>query len=821
MPSRVTRPLPALLLLAACALLGRAQNPPEPAPPPRPLATLELVLPAGATATVDGFELGSLRTTAVGNLKPSDPRRVKVAVTFADGATDERLVDLTSGQRLTVPIPNVGPDKPVTVPTQPLTPVTAAALSRDGRYIAVGLEDRAVVLWDTASGRPVRTLAGHQGAVLSVCFSSDGRHILSGSADFTAILWDTETGARVRTFKGHTGSVASVALSPDGERCLTGSHDSTATLWKTQTAERVHTLKSTKEVLAVAYSPDGTTLATASADTTAALWEATTGKQVTVLKGHKEGVSCICFSPDGSRVGTGSFENFGFVWEAATGKRLMSTTRHNNDVYSIAFTADGRRLLTGDREEMVTMWDASTGTNLRTFPGHNADVVSLVARPDGRVLVTGSRDGTVKLWDLATGRELLTLTTDAARKTWAVVAPDGLFDASEAGRRVLGFRFAKLPGAEIDQFFRAGFRPGLLAEVWRGERPIALKPIARSKPPLVRIVGEKRQTVASATATVAVDVTDLGGGMSGLVVENNGVRLALATKSEPAPGGKAARITFTVPLAPGVNKVRVRASSGDGSWESVPADVELTHPRTPGQRGRMYVVAIGVGNYAEKGLNFAPPAKDTRALAELLQARGKDYDRVDVVPVYDLAATKTTIEDTVKDVAELSRPQDAVVVLLCGHGALVGDRLYFAPHDLRIGADRPEDALRTRGIAVDDLAAALGTAAALRRALVVDTSASGVGRVLKGRSEFALRGVVERWARSHGVHTLAVATERAGEQPEPRRGLLGHALDAARGAEGALDVTDWFRSVAERAGPHHNVQVSSQARGFPVLAPVK
>jgi hypothetical protein len=126
--------------------------------------------------------------------------------------------------------------------------------------------------------------------------------------------------------------------------------------------------------------------------------------------------------------------------------------------------------------------------------------------------------------------------------------------------------------------------------------------------------------------------------------------------------------------------------------------------------------------------------------------------------------------------------------------------------------------LRTRGIAVDELTAALGTAAALRRVLVVDTTASGVafGGALEGRTEFVLRGAVERWARSHGVHTLA-----ADHAAEPNRGLLAHALDAARGAEGALDVTDWFRSTAERAGSHHNVQVSSQARGFPVLAPGK
>ena len=289
-------------------------------------------------------------------------------------------------------------------------------------------------------------------------------------------------------------------------------------------------------------------------------------------------------------------------------------------------------------------------------------------------------------------------------------------------------------------------------------------------------------------------------------------------------------MTFTVPLAPGPNRIRVRAADRDGSWESAAAEVELTHPRTPGQQGRMYVVAVGIGDYAEKGLNLNYPAKDARALAELLRTRGgKLYDRVDVVPVFDRDATRATIEDTVRDVAELTRPQDTLVVLLCGHGASLGDRLYFAPHDLRIGTDRPEDALRKRGVAVDDIAAAMGTAPALNRVLVVDAASSGevFGGALKGRSEFGLRGAVERWGRSHGVHALAAvaATNRAVERPELGRGLLAHSLLDAAGGD-AVDVTDWFQSAAERAtssvlkltGTRQDVQAGTRSKGFPLLA---
>jgi len=796
-----------------------------------PPAVLELILPPGATATADGKPLDDPRAVTIADLKPDEIRRVKVAVKFADGAEDERLVDVAAGQQLRFSVPKPGPEKATVIVMQSTVPIHSAVVNRGGRYIAVGLEDRVVVLWDTSVGRPVRTLAGHQSPVQSVAFDPDGRRLVSGSTDGAVILWDVEAGKPLRTYKGHTGAVVSVSFSPDGERLLTGSPDGTAILWDVQTGEQVHTLKSPRGFLAVAFSPDGTTLGTASKDFTARLWDTKTGAQKFMTRGHREDCTCLAFSPDGRRFITGSNDDTSIIWDATTGRRITGAGRHTNDVRSVAFTPDGRRVISGEREELVMMWDAATGRNVRTFAGHAGEVQSIVPSPDGRTMLTASRDGTARLWDLATGRELLTLTTDGERKVWAVASPDGLFDATEAGRHVLGYRFQKMTGGEIDQFFAEGYRPGLLAEVWRGERPFPAKSLGRAKPPVVKLSMPTDLGSGAPTATLTADLVDQGGGVGAVSVANNGIPLAVPTKAQPGPGGQATRVTFAVPLAPGPNKIRVRAMDRDGSQESVASEVELAHPRTPGQRGRMYVVAVGISDYADKGLHLNYPTQDVRSIAELLRTRGaKLFDRVDIVPVLDRDATRAMILDTVADVAELARPQDTLVVLACGHGACFGDRVYMAPHDFRTGTDRPADALQKRGVAVNDIAAAMGTAAALTRVLVVDAASSGevFAGALKDRSEYGLRVAVEQWERSHGVYALAaVATNRAAlELPEFGRGLLAHALlDSAGG--GAADATDWFPSAAERVisltlkltGTCPDVQVGSRSKAVPLLTP--
>jgi hypothetical protein len=577
-------------------------------------------------------------------------------------------------------------------------------------------------------------------------------------------------------------------------------------------------------ILGVAYSPDGKTLATASSDRTAALWDADTGDQTFLLRGHREDVNCVSFSPDSQRVITGSSEDFSIIWDATTGRRIMRGGRHSNNIHSAVFTPDGQRFISGEREQLVMMWDATTGELARTFVGHSAEIFTIIASPDGRTALTASRDGTARLWDLATGRELLTLTTDGSRQSWVVASPDGLFDGTDAGRRALGFRFTRF-GAEIENFFADGYHPGLLAKLWRGERPFPAKALGRDKPPIVKVAAPKGRVVKEPTASLSAEVTDQGGGIADLVIENNGVRLAVPTKSERVDD-KLTRFAFTVPLVPGANSIRVRSACRDGSWESAAAGIDLTHPRTQGQKGRMYVVAVGISSHGEKKLTLDHPAKDVKALAELLQARGeKLFDRVDVVPVYDRDATRATIEDTLKDVAELTLPQDTIAVIMCGHGARVGDRVHFAPHDLRIGDDRPHDALQKRGVAIDDVAAVLGSARALNRVLVADasTSAELFGDGQKDLSEFGFRGAVERWGRSYGIHALVAVTPAGGQVNG--RGVLADSLMQVAGRT-TLDVSNWFLTAADRAtasprkrnGLRQYFSASTRLRSFPILA---
>src|SRR5258706_8183715 len=61
---------------------------------------------------------------------------------------------------------------------------------------------------------------GPGGTVYGVAISPDGRFIASGSN--TVKLWDSKSGREVRSFAGHSSNISSVAFSPNGRQIISG-----------------------------------------------------------------------------------------------------------------------------------------------------------------------------------------------------------------------------------------------------------------------------------------------------------------------------------------------------------------------------------------------------------------------------------------------------------------------------------------------------------------------------------------------------------------------------------------------------------------------
>jgi WD40 repeat protein len=104
--------------------------------------------------------------------------------------------------------------------------------SPDGRLAAFGGQAQEVALLDTHTGAEVWRLTGVSRAISALAFSADSRVVAAADGTTgTVRLWEVATGRPFRTLAGHQGDVRHMTFSLDGLVLLTAGDDTTALLW--------------------------------------------------------------------------------------------------------------------------------------------------------------------------------------------------------------------------------------------------------------------------------------------------------------------------------------------------------------------------------------------------------------------------------------------------------------------------------------------------------------------------------------------------------------------------------------------------------------
>jgi WD40 repeat protein len=329
------------------------------------------------------------------------------------------------------------------VPLQGARAGKHSALSRDGKTFAL-FDQGKLFLWDTASGKQIKSLTAPKAGVAFLVFAPDGQALAVGDRDGHVSLWQWRQGKERRLpLPAYTTDVTGnfhASFSPDGKLIAAGGG------WREplcvfDAASGRQLRRFNYPASASVFLPDGKHLLIAALEndkqeieTVLRLFDLSSGKQAASFPQRtEEAFFTLAVSADGKLLACGPSERAGLL-DLTSGQQRYYLT---GSPVSLAFSPDGK-LLAGISGDRVRLWDAARGKERRDQTSRFGPEPVLAVSPGGRLLAAvDAEHATIVLWDTRDGRLVRLLPLGETQKDFRSLAfsDDGqtLFAARPTG----------------------------------------------------------------------------------------------------------------------------------------------------------------------------------------------------------------------------------------------------------------------------------------------------------------------------------------------------------------------------------------------------
>ncbi len=320
--------------------------------------------------------------------------------------------------------------------------IKAPRLSDDGTLLAAPVWNGlhwVIKVWEMEGKKIVTELSfGEKASITALALSRDNKLMAVLVAEQGVSLWEVGSGKRVAQLPsgmGRSEILGAVVFSPD-QKVLAIGEDSgrvrivdLATLRETQSfmASRTDDVSGDHGVLALSFSPDGRELAVGCAfqNPRITIWDMRDKKRLATLEGHQGFVSSLAFSPDGTTLASAGGDHLIKLWNTTSWKEESTLKGHTEEVWSVSFSRNGQRLISAGKDGAVYLWPARVAPPPREEFELTTNLKRADVSPDGQTIGAILQDGSVALWDVPLGQRKTTTVTFGTNNTAIFFSPTG------------------------------------------------------------------------------------------------------------------------------------------------------------------------------------------------------------------------------------------------------------------------------------------------------------------------------------------------------------------------------------------------------------
>ena len=276
---------------------------------------------------------------------------------------------------------------------------------------------RAVMVWNTQTGKPDYTLNGHSAPVHCVSALRNGCIAVSCSSDCTICIWDLVIKPFLPLPSAHDGSVNCIVCCT--EFYISSGADCKTLMWDSGIKEIDQEFQLEHEIRCIAACQDFSTVLMACSNGAILLYDCKSHKMLTLLTSHKAAVNSIAVSAHEEFLISGAQDNLVIIWCLNEFKKLKTLRKHDAPVTAVCFaqTAQYYLIVTASQDGMLVIQDLNHPEKLSQFTEHKDAITALSPNCENTKLASSSVDHTVKIQSLPDGIVLHTLIGHTAEVT--------------------------------------------------------------------------------------------------------------------------------------------------------------------------------------------------------------------------------------------------------------------------------------------------------------------------------------------------------------------------------------------------------------------
>lgn len=322
---------------------------------------------------------------------------------------------------------------------------SAAAISPDGKRLALGHEDGRVTLRNMETMTTEQTFVGHTSRITDLVWRESKLYSAGGQGDGWLYVWDTAKKHLLNKLPlSSKKDLRAIAVHPDGNKLLVVTSHDEASLWDLKAERKQVDYEGAANASAIAFLRDGETVLS-SQDNDLMVWKRD-GKRVRKLVGHDGFINHIAVSPDGKRVATTGGSRL-ILWETsrllqeqpggsvtdsktAAGEPLRFDAK-DGEVYAVEISPNDRLLAVASSTSpsKILIWDLKTLEPFAEIDAGPDPLLDVAFTSDSRYLIFQDRQSRFVIWEVRRKREL--------RRVMPEYAGRGKFEVSANGRFLL------------------------------------------------------------------------------------------------------------------------------------------------------------------------------------------------------------------------------------------------------------------------------------------------------------------------------------------------------------------------------------------------